>query len=100
MPPVTQVGPADCGCRESGLRLVRRHWACPRPAPGRPRTAPAVRAGARDGAGQPGLGLPVHPRRADRLGYMVVPSTVWQILKDGGIEPRAHAVRADLAGPC
>ena len=51
--------------------LVHRHWACPRRAPGRPRTGQwAVRAGAGagDGAGQPGLGLPAHPRRTGRPG--------------------------------
>ena len=35
--------------------LVRRQWAYPRRSPGRPRTAQAIRAGAGDGQGQPGL---------------------------------------------
>jgi putative transposase len=54
--------------------LVRRHWAYPRRAPGRPRTDRTVRslvlemARARDGPGQPGLGVPAHPRRAGRVG--------------------------------
>ena len=68
--------------------LVRRHWAYPHRAPGRPRTAPAVRAlvleMARD---NPGWGYRrIHGELAD-LGYQLAPSTVWQILKDAGIDP-------------
>ena len=48
--------------------LVRRHWARPRRGPGRPRTAATVRALVLEMAGQPGLGLPAHPRRAGRPG--------------------------------
>jgi hypothetical protein len=47
--------------------LVRRRWAYPRRTPretahgtGYPRAGPG------DGTGQPGLGIPPHPRRADR----------------------------------
>jgi hypothetical protein len=49
----------------------------------------AVRAGAGagDGPRQPGLGLPAHPRRAGRPRPQLAPSTVWQILKDVGIDP-------------
>jgi gas vesicle protein GvpO len=43
--------------------LVRRRWAYPRHSPGRPRTAQAIRALVLgDGTGQPGLGIPPHPR--------------------------------------
>jgi putative transposase len=68
--------------------LIRRHWAFPRRAPGRPRTAPAVRAlvleMARD---NPGWGYRrIHGEMAG-LGYKLAPSTVWQILKDAGIDP-------------
>ena len=68
--------------------LVRRHWTYPRRAPGRPRTAPAVRAlvleMARD---NPGWGYRrIHGELAG-LGYKLAPSTVWQILKDAGIDP-------------
>ena len=68
--------------------LVRRHWAYPHRAPGRPRTAPAVRALvlelARD---NPGWGYRrIHGELAG-LGYQLAPSTVWQILKDAGIDP-------------
>jgi len=68
--------------------LVRRHWAYPRRAHGRPRTAPAVRAlvleMARD---NPGWGYRrIHGELAG-LGHRLAPSTVWQILKDAGIDP-------------
>ena len=69
-------------------RLVRRHWTYPRRAPGRPRTAKPVRAlvleMARD---NPGWGYRrIHGELAG-LGYKLAPSTVWQILKDAGIDP-------------
>jgi putative transposase len=68
--------------------LVRRHWTYPRRAPGRPRTAPTVRAlvleMARD---NPSWGYRrIHGELAG-LGHTVAPSTVWQILKDAGIDP-------------
>jgi putative transposase len=68
--------------------LVRRHWACPRRGPGRPRTAVSVRAlvleMARD---NPGWGYRrIHGELAG-LGHKLAPSTVWQILKDAGIDP-------------
>jgi putative transposase len=68
--------------------LVRRHWAYPRDAPGRPRTAPSVRSlvleMARD---NPGWGYRrIHGELAG-LGRKIAPSAVWQILKDAGIDP-------------
>jgi putative transposase len=68
--------------------LVRRHWTYPRRAPGRPGTAKPVRAlvleMARD---NPGWGYRrIHGELAG-LGYKLAPSTVWQILKDAGIDP-------------
>ena len=68
--------------------LVRRHWAHPRRSPGRPRTAASVRAlvleMARD---NPGWGYRrIHGELAG-LGRKLAPSTVWQILKDAGIDP-------------
>jgi putative transposase len=83
--------------------LVRRRWAYPRRAPGRPRTALAVRAlvleMARD---NPGWGYRrIHGELAG-LGYKMAPSTVWQILKDAGNDPApgrsGHTWRAFLAG--
>jgi len=68
--------------------LVRRHWAYPHRAPGRPRTAPSVRSlvveMARD---NPGWGYRrIHGELAD-LGRKIAPSTVWQILMNAGINP-------------
>jgi hypothetical protein len=68
--------------------LVRRHWAYPRCGPGRPRTAPAIRAlileMARD---NPGWGCRRINGELTGLGYKLAPSTVWQILKDAGVDP-------------
>jgi putative transposase len=79
--------------------LVRRHWAYQRRAPGRPRTAPAVRAlvleMARD---NPGWGYRRIHGELVGLGCKLAPSTVWQIPQGRRHRPRAHAVRADLAG--
>jgi transposase len=68
--------------------LVKRRWAYPRRAPGRPRTSHALRAlvleMARD---NPAWGYRrIHGELAG-LGYKLAPSTVWQILKDAGIDP-------------
>jgi putative transposase len=68
--------------------LVRRHWTHPSRAPGRPRTAQAVRAlvleMARD---NPGWGYRRIHGELVGLGHKLAPSTVWQILKDAGIDP-------------
>jgi putative transposase len=68
--------------------LVRRRWTFPRRAPGRPRTGRSVRAlvleMARD---NPSWGYRrIHGELAG-LGHKLAPSTVWQILKDAGIDP-------------
>jgi len=68
--------------------LVRRKWTYPRRAPGRPRTALAIRKlvleMARD---NPGWGYRrIHGELAG-LGYKLAPSTVWRILKDAGTAP-------------
>jgi hypothetical protein len=67
---------------------VRRRWACPRSAPGRPRTAQAIRALVLTMAhDNPGGGYRrVHGELTGRR-YTLAPSTVWQILKDAGIDP-------------
>jgi putative transposase len=68
--------------------LVRRYWAFPRRRPGRPRTAPSVRAlvleMARD---NPSWGYRRIHGELTGLGHKLAPSTVWQILKDVGIDP-------------
>jgi putative transposase len=67
--------------------LVRQHWSYPRCGPGRPRTAPCVRAlvleMARD---NPGWGYRRIQGELAGLGYKLAPSTVWQILKEAGID--------------
>ncbi len=68
--------------------LVRRQWTYPRRGPGRPRTDPAIRAlvleMARD---NPSWGYRRIHGELTGLGYKLAPSTVWQILKDAGIDP-------------
>ena len=68
--------------------LVRRRWTYPRWAPGRPRTAKAIRAlvleMARD---NPGWGYRRIHGELTGLGCTLAPSTVWQILKNAGIDP-------------
>jgi putative transposase len=84
--------------------LVRRRWAYPRRAPGRPRTGPAVRAlvleMARD---NPGWGYRRIHGELTGLGHKLAPSTVWLILNDAGIDPAprraGQAWRAFLAAP-
>jgi transposase InsO family protein len=79
--------------------LVRRHWAHPRRSPGCPRTAASVREMARD---NPGWGYRRIHGELTGLGYKLAPSTVWQILKDAGIDPAprrsGQTWRAFLAG--
>jgi len=60
----------------------------PRRVPGRPRTASAIRELVLEMAREnPGWGYRrIHGELAG-LGHKVAPSTVWQILKDGGIDP-------------
>jgi putative transposase len=68
-------------------RLVRRRWTYPRRAPGRSRTAAAVRAlvleMARD---NPGCGYRRIHGELTGLGHTIAASTVWQILSDAGID--------------
>jgi putative transposase len=68
--------------------LVRRRWTYPRRRPGRPRTAQAIRVlvleRARD---NPGWGYRRIHGELSGLGYTLAPSTVWQILKEAGIDP-------------
>jgi hypothetical protein len=68
--------------------LVRQRWTYPRRRPGRPRTAQAIRMlvleMARD---NPGWGYRRIQGELSGLGYTPAPSTVWQILKEAGIDP-------------
>jgi putative transposase len=74
--------------------LVKKRWAYPRRSPGRPRTAQAVRAlvleMARD---NPGWGYRRIHGELTGLRYKLAPSTVWQILKDAGIDPAPRRAR-------
>ena len=68
--------------------LVQGRWTYRRRRPGRPRTAQAIRAlvleMARD---NPGWGYRRIHGELTGLGCKLAPSTVWQILKDAGIDP-------------
>ena len=67
---------------------AQRRWAYPRRAPGRPRTAQRVRALVLEMAhDNPGWGYRRIQGELTGMGYRVAPSTVWQILKDAGIDP-------------
>jgi putative transposase len=68
--------------------LVRWHWTQSRCAPGRPRTASAVRALVLEMAREnPGWGYRRIHGELTGLGPKLAPSTVWQILMDAGIDP-------------
>jgi putative transposase len=68
--------------------LIQWHWTYPRRAPGRPGTAKPVRALILEMAREnPGWGYRrIHGELAG-LGYKLAPSTVWQVLKDAGVDP-------------
>ena len=83
--------------------LARRRWAYPRRAPGRPRTAQRIRALVLEMAyDNPGWGYRRIQGELTGMGCRVAPSTVWQILKDAGIDPAPRRAgqtwRAFLAG--
>jgi putative transposase len=68
--------------------LVRLQWAYPRRGPGRPRTTPSVRALILEMArNNPAWGYRHIHGELTGLGYKLAPSTVWQMLKDAGIDP-------------
>jgi putative transposase len=68
--------------------LVRWHWAYPRRTPGRPRTAMSVWSLVPEMArANPGWGYRRIHGELTGLGHELAPSTVWQILKDAGIDP-------------
>jgi hypothetical protein len=79
--------------------LVRRRWAYPRRTPGRPRTAPAIRALVLEMAhDNPGWGYRRIQGKLTGLGYKVAPSTVWQNPERGGHRSRTQAVLLYMAG--
>jgi transposase len=80
--------------------LVRQRWAYPRRTPGRPRTAQPIRALVLEMAkDNPSWGYRRIHGELTGLEYKLAPSTVWQILKDAGIDPapRRQTWRAFLA---
>jgi len=74
--------------------LARRRWTYPRRRPGRHRTAQAIQflvlEMARD---NPGWGCRRIHGELSGLGYTLAPSTVWQILKEAGIDPAPRRSR-------
>lgn len=69
-------------------RRIARHWTQPRRPPGRPRTASEIRRLVVRIAGEnPTWGYRRIHGELNRLGHSIAASTVWQILKDHGIEP-------------
>jgi putative transposase len=83
--------------------LLRRRWVYPRRNPGRPRTSQTLQVlvleMARD---NPSWGYRRIHGELVGLGYRMAPSTVWKIIKDGGIDPAprraGQAWRTFLAG--
>jgi putative transposase len=83
--------------------LVKRRWACPRRAPGRPPRAQAIRALALEMArDNPAWGYRRIHGELTGLGDTVAPSTIGKILNDAGTGPAprraGQAWRAFLAG--
>jgi len=75
--------------------LVRRHWTYRHRQPGRPRTGPAIRRlvleMARD---NPAWGYRRICGELTGLGHKIAPSTVWEILKEAGIDPAPRRAAA------
>jgi putative transposase len=68
--------------------LVRRRWAYPHRAPGRPPTTQAIRALVLEMAqDNPSWGYRRIHGELTGLGCKIAPSTMWQILKNAGIDP-------------
>jgi putative transposase len=74
--------------------LVQRRWAYSHRTPGRPRTSSAIRALVLEMAQHnPGWGYRRIHGELTGLGHELAPSTVWQILKDAGINPAPQRSR-------
>jgi len=75
--------------------LVRRHWTYRHRQPGRPRTRPAIRRlvleMARD---NPAWGYRRICGELTGLGHKIAPSTIWEILKEAGIDPAPQRAAA------
>ena len=75
--------------------LVRRHWTYRHRQPGRPRTGPVIRRlvleMARD---NPAWGYRRICGELTGLGHKIAPSTIWEILKEAGIDPAPRRAAA------
>ena len=68
--------------------LVRRHWTYRHRTPGRPRTGPTIRRLALEMArDNPTWGYRRICGELTGLGYKIAPSTIWEILKEAGLDP-------------
>jgi putative transposase len=68
--------------------LVKRHWTDRHRRPGRPRTGPAIRRLAVEMArDNPTWGYRRICGELTGLGHKIAPSTIWEILKEAGIDP-------------
>jgi putative transposase len=68
--------------------LVKRRWTYPRRAPGRPRTGPTIRRLAVEMArDNPTWGYRRICGELTGLGHKIAASTIWEILKEAGLDP-------------
>ena len=75
--------------------LVKRRWTYPRRAPGRPRTGPAIRRLAVEMArDNPTWGYRRICGELMGLGHKIAASTIWEILKEAGIDPAPQRAAA------
>jgi putative transposase len=75
--------------------LVKRHWTYRHRRPGRPRTGPAIRRLAVEMArDNPTWGYRRICGELTALGHKIAPSTIWEILKEAGIDPAPRRAAA------
>jgi hypothetical protein len=75
--------------------LLRRHWTYGRRTPGRPRIGPAIRRLALEMArDNPTWGYRRICGELTGLGHKIAPSTIWEILKEAGMDPAPQRAAA------